>query len=947
MSALADQQLLERWMTARDAHAFHTLTSRHASMVYNTARRILQDGTEAEDVTQECFLKLAEGHLQHTASLPGWLYTAAVRLSLNRIRSNRRRAARDAAYQAALERSPVMSMDDLQGYVDEALSNLPDKLRHCLVAHFLEGRTQEDIASELGATRWTISRRIRLGLKLLRAELNQEVSHMTIAVLSGILASGQADALPAALVRRLGAISLSGERTLPTPGDFQPMASARSASFLPGKLLIISVGAALIALAHMSLSQLTHSSRNVDSGAVDALPGTDIKKITVSENELPDTPASPERKVRTADRSLSDATTKPASAALTISNPNDYSAVAGSIHTVLYGGTPGMEIELLVTGLPPFEAGGTAEDREKYDDQYLALLEECELRYRTSTDAEGKFEVNGITQTGMAEFTATAPGYTTLRGDIVLERGRTTKLDLQSIPASLIRGHIALADGSPAEGALVMHLNGTYTHDALKILNSNEKDKAGGVIQAPLFDPRLSRTPLRGRGVPPQLYAETRSDEHGAFSLWVPLGPEADLELSDYPAQATLWVYHGPEAYAVFMHVATNQSHELLFRLPSCNVWVSGIVTDNDGKPADGHEVSFGPDYGPLASEINFTAVTDDSGAYQLGPLDPAQAFHAQIKSSGGKVVQNGVPVADLSPGVENIRNFQLNKMIAVEGRVESDRRGTPIPGISILARKKGGRPLTVKSDESGRFYFDLCDGPGQYDFIASIPLPAPNEGNDSSTARISTDISVAENNPVVIHLPETWTFRCHITDNTGRAIDSTTVRLFFRDDPSASAITLPLTKAANGAYELRDLPLNAPISLHFEKTGYTTAKLQVVSPPEGRDAAIEEVMRQPIGGISGVAVGEDGAPFANVLLSFRPLGEGYDNFIGQAVDTDDLGMFEFKSGIPAGRVQLQLSTFEDTADGEGTDIWNWTHVVEIAPGETLDLGTVTLSKVD
>ena len=65
-----DAQLLDRWRNRRDAEAFTLLVERYGNMVHGAARRILQDPVEADDIAQECFLKL-DSIRQIRVLLPG------------------------------------------------------------------------------------------------------------------------------------------------------------------------------------------------------------------------------------------------------------------------------------------------------------------------------------------------------------------------------------------------------------------------------------------------------------------------------------------------------------------------------------------------------------------------------------------------------------------------------------------------------------------------------------------------------------------------------------------------------------------------------------------------------------------------------------------------------------------------------------------------------------
>ena len=69
-----DQKDLHKWIRQRDANAFKDLTSRYSGLVYATCLRITGDRAEAEDVTQECFERLASVPAVPRAPLGPWLH---------------------------------------------------------------------------------------------------------------------------------------------------------------------------------------------------------------------------------------------------------------------------------------------------------------------------------------------------------------------------------------------------------------------------------------------------------------------------------------------------------------------------------------------------------------------------------------------------------------------------------------------------------------------------------------------------------------------------------------------------------------------------------------------------------------------------------------------------------------------------------------------------------
>lgn len=210
MNTYSDDTLLFRWRDHSDAHAFGELAHRHAPMVFATCRRILRNATEAEDLTQECFLLLAQYPEHPPECLPAWLHVIAVRRSLSRLRALGRRAKRERRFVEELSRTLETSRYAILGEVDEALAEMPESLRVPLVLHFLEQRGQDEIAVQLGVSQSTISRRLDKGIQELRARLQQERVIVSASALAACLQGEAAVMVPASLSAALGKISLAG-----------------------------------------------------------------------------------------------------------------------------------------------------------------------------------------------------------------------------------------------------------------------------------------------------------------------------------------------------------------------------------------------------------------------------------------------------------------------------------------------------------------------------------------------------------------------------------------------------------------------------------------------------------------------------------------------------------------------------------------------------------------
>jgi len=203
-----EQVLLRRFAQSRDALAFRELVEGHKNMVFAACRRVLGNQADAEDAAQVCFLKLAEAAGRLKAPISGWLHTVAVRSSIDILRSETARKARERS----VSRRDVVTTEarwvDVEADVDAALESLPKRLRQPIVLYFLEGRTQEQVADALGVTRRTVGTRLNRGLELLRRRLKRAGIVAPAAALAAMLTANAAEAAPVTLTATLGKMAL-------------------------------------------------------------------------------------------------------------------------------------------------------------------------------------------------------------------------------------------------------------------------------------------------------------------------------------------------------------------------------------------------------------------------------------------------------------------------------------------------------------------------------------------------------------------------------------------------------------------------------------------------------------------------------------------------------------------------------------------------------------------
>lgn len=166
---------------AQQVEALEVLYDRYGKLVYSTAVRILRSAEEAEEVTQEIFLRLwqrSEIYQPKRGSLSGFLITLARSRSLDRLRSC-------SASQQKLQRIQTFSdcvpdynpplefvtLEERSTAVREALQQLSADDRQLLEAAYYDGLSQSAIAQRDGIPLGTVKSRARQALKKLRAAL--------------------------------------------------------------------------------------------------------------------------------------------------------------------------------------------------------------------------------------------------------------------------------------------------------------------------------------------------------------------------------------------------------------------------------------------------------------------------------------------------------------------------------------------------------------------------------------------------------------------------------------------------------------------------------------------------------------------------------------------------------------------------------------------------------
>ncbi len=181
-----DQQLVERAQRG-DKHAFELLVAKYQRRLGRLISRFVRNAAEAEDVTQEAFIKAyrALPAFRGDSAFYTWLYRIGINTAKNHLVAQGRRAPtstpfdaeeaedfEDAAllHEVATPENELMSKQVVD-VVNSSLQELPDDLRTALTLREIEGLSYEEIAAVMDCPIGTVRSRIFRAREAIAANL--------------------------------------------------------------------------------------------------------------------------------------------------------------------------------------------------------------------------------------------------------------------------------------------------------------------------------------------------------------------------------------------------------------------------------------------------------------------------------------------------------------------------------------------------------------------------------------------------------------------------------------------------------------------------------------------------------------------------------------------------------------------------------------------------------
>jgi len=177
----AERELVERVLAGVQG-SFAELVRRYQNMVFNLAYNFLGNMQEAEDLSQEVFLKVYRSlsTFRRASTLKTWIYRITSNMALNRIKWLRRRGGnRQVSIDAGFnENLPPMSESlpneapgpdrkvhgaQIRKRLMESLERLSDEQKAVVILRDIEGLSYEEIAVTLGINIGTVKSRLARG----------------------------------------------------------------------------------------------------------------------------------------------------------------------------------------------------------------------------------------------------------------------------------------------------------------------------------------------------------------------------------------------------------------------------------------------------------------------------------------------------------------------------------------------------------------------------------------------------------------------------------------------------------------------------------------------------------------------------------------------------------------------------------------------------------------
>jgi RNA polymerase sigma factor (sigma-70 family) len=930
-----DADLLERFRADGDPEAFEAIVRRYGPGVLSACRRVLSSSADVEDAFQATFLVLLRNALsiRRRQALGGWLAGVAHRVALKALEVAARRQRVEQRPRPATEEGPDLSWREACAILHEELDRLPDTYRLPLILCYLDGRSRDEAAQQLGVGTDVLRGRLERGRDRLRSRLLKRGVALSAGLLAVVANSVTAGGPPEHLVRA----TLKAAATGNIPAAVAALVHGATPTMTLGKFKLLAGAVLAVALI----------SGGISLRMLGAPPDADPPRT----NEAP--PAEPAK----------DQATETVECQGRVLDPEGKAAVGAKV--TCYQWRPKNES----ADFMPEPAAGT-------------------------TDRDGRFRFPATVRKAAPNrgsppvlvLTASVPGY----GPAALEvrtpadlKDRTLRLVKDDVP---LRGRILDLEGKPVAGVTVRPV-------AVVVNEANDlgpwikarktKDWRGLASE---FHTNLS-FPAAVAG----LTQKAVTDDAGKFTLSgfgrervVVLrvdGPTVETRLLNVLTRAEPAfheTYTRPSPFPELARPQTNTFHGAVFDfVPGVGTTVEGVVSDRDsGKALAGVKVRCPIVYDFGWGEDELATTTDAEGRYRLAGLPRRERRQATQFRALEFVPPAGQPyfpglgtpaVPDLDKPAK--LDVTLKRGVLVKGKVTDRATGKPVeavveyftfpdnPQLRGLKGLRGARAVTSRKDGSfalvalpgrgvvaartdemrrGTYLYGqgaekikgLDEKAGSLETVPYILFPAQFD----AVAEIDPDAK-AESVACDLEFDPGKTVKGMLLDPDGKPLSGVHIR-----GPFWSRLDLRDVPAAD--FAIAAVNPSRPEAYFFQHEKKKLAGFVILKGDEPEGFAVK---LQPAGTVTGRVVNQDGEPLADATIAGRleagqlNMAAGWNGFFWSRTDAE--GRFTIEC-LPAG---VRLGAQVQHKDIIVAELFKG---VTLQPGEGRSLGDVKVKRL-
>jgi RNA polymerase sigma factor (sigma-70 family) len=242
----SDAELLGRVKSGGDPEAFEAIVRRYGACVLAACRKVLPDPTDAEDAFQATFLVLLQNAraVRQPQLLRGWLCGVAHRVALKALAASARHRRTERRKAPAAAEAPDLSWREACAILHEELDRLPDTYRLPLILCYLEGKSRDEAAAQLGVETAVLHGRLQRGRDRLRSRLTKRGIALSAGLLAAVANSVTAGGPPEHLLRA----TLKAAATGHFPAKVAALVHGASLPMTVGKVKLASVALLAVGL---------------------------------------------------------------------------------------------------------------------------------------------------------------------------------------------------------------------------------------------------------------------------------------------------------------------------------------------------------------------------------------------------------------------------------------------------------------------------------------------------------------------------------------------------------------------------------------------------------------------------------------------------------------------------------------------------------------------------